>query len=119
MTSRTAYKGLATVFAVGAAYTVASFAGSLSGRTVRTGLLFYALVFAASAAGLWRGESWGRSLALITALTGVGFGALSLIAALGRRDASTVPAVVLAASVVVLVLVARTPLPPESRLPHA
>lgn len=106
--NRLAYRIMAAAFAFPAAYGAAVFAGGLSERRVRPGLLFVVLLTAACSAGLWLGSSWGRSLALLVTLANAGVGTLQLLAVIVEGRASVLgPAIFLGLNVAAAFLLTR------------
>lgn len=94
-----AFRTLAAVFAVVAAYAAALFVSRLGEEEIRSGVLLIAFFAATAAVGLWRLRRWGRSLALLVALANAGLGALALLAAiLDQRSATVGPALFFAAN---------------------
>lgn len=99
---------MALVFAAGAAYGGALFAGSLSERKVRPSLLFVVLLTASCAAGLWLESSWGRSLALLVVLANAGVGTLQVLAVIVEGiDSVLAPAIFLGVNIAVAFLLTR------------
>ncbi len=99
---------MSVLFAAVAIFVGVLFVRALGEKEIRTGLLTYGLLCAATAVGMFRLRRWGRSLALVMAMGNAGLGTLSLLAVvIARRGPYLGPTILLVVSVVLAYVLSR------------